>query len=144
VTIGKLKQYLLRSGIDLNKYQPVDFDDAYEGNGQTLGFHGGICESIAEHLPFGQYNKISGTDTVYNYLAEYQAALQKGNQLPTLLEVYNCATGCDGGTGVGAYTQEGLSDSQEKTNYRKENVELTFQRFNKELELSDFIWKNLC
>ncbi|MDF2572271.1 MAG: [FeFe] hydrogenase, group, partial [Sporomusa sp.] len=66
VTINRLKQYIQASGVDLANYEPIDFADSFEGNGQTLGVHGGICECIAEHFPLGRYRKISGTGTVYN------------------------------------------------------------------------------
>ncbi|MDF2873528.1 MAG: [FeFe] hydrogenase, group [Sporomusa sp.] len=142
VTINRLKQYLHTAGINLANYEPVDFTDSYEGNGLTLGAHGGVCECFAEYLPAGRYQKISGTGSVYNFLAGYQSALLNQQTLPTLLEVYNCAAGCDSGTGVGAYPGSSLTAGGGKpSTSQTQNAESAFQRFDRELDLADFIWK---
>lgn len=142
VTISKLKAYILSHGIDLRKYESIDFNDKGEGNGQTLGFYGGVCESIKEHLPEGRFIKISGTPKVYDYLASYEVAARTGKALPTILEVYNCTLGCDGGTGTGCYEQ-GLPKVSSAQHELTRNVPLLFQGFEEKLELEDFIWKQL-
>lgn len=140
ITINRLQQHLQAAGIDLNRYEPVDFTDAGEGNGQTLAAYGGICECLAGHLPPGSYRKISGTGSVYPFLADYQAALVKKQPLPTLTEVYNCAGGCDSGTGVGAYLHNRRAPgSRQPEQNRTQTAADTFSRFDRELQLADFI-----
>lgn len=142
ITIGRLKQYLLHEGIDVSSYEPVDFSDSQEGGGQTLNAYGGISECLSAQFPQGQYHKLSGTGLVYSFLDNYQSALAVGKRLPTLLEVYNCAAGCDSGTGVGVYPDNLVAETcQQVSPDQARNVELAFLHFDKNLNLSDFIWK---
>ncbi len=141
VTINRLQQHLQAAGIDLNNYEPVDFTDAGEGSGQTLGAYGGISECLAGHLPPGQYQKISGTASVYQFLNGYQAALAEKSPLPVLAEVYNCAGGCDSGTGVGAFlTNIQSPGGRQPAPSQRQTAAVTFGRFDRELQVADFIW----
>ncbi|HAP32125.1 MAG TPA: hydrogenase assembly protein HupF, partial [Firmicutes bacterium] len=101
ITIGHLKKHLSEQGVDLEAYPAADFDDAAGGNGRTLGFYGGLRESILPLLPNGRFEKISGPDRVYGYLAEFMELVRQKGNLPDLLEAYNCADPCDGGPGTG-------------------------------------------
>ncbi|MEL7635711.1 [Fe-Fe] hydrogenase large subunit C-terminal domain-containing protein [Sporomusa sphaeroides] len=142
ITIGRLKQYLLHAGIDVSNYEPVDFSDSREGGGQTLNAYGGISECLSAQFPQGHYRKLSGTGSVYSFLDDYQSALAAGDRLPTLLEVYNCAAGCDNGTGVGVYPDNLVTEAcHHVAPEQARNVEATFQYFDRSLHLSDFIWK---
>lgn len=143
VTISKLKAYILSQGIDLKKYETIDFNDKAEGNGQTLGFHGGVCESLKEYFPAGQFVKISGTHEVYDYLTAYEVAARTGKALPTILEVYNCTLGCDGGTGTGCYQQGTLRAASSVHQKLPRNVPVLFTGYKENLELTDFIWQQL-
>ena len=138
VTIGKLKQYLLSAGIDLSKYETADFTDAAEGNGQTLGLYGGISEWLAQSLPGRSHNKISGVNTVYPYLTEYERKVRCKQQLPALLEVYNCIAGCDEGTGVGRQLER-ASKHEHRLPQSQTDERGLFRHFDRELNLQDFI-----
>ncbi|MBT9172712.1 MAG: Periplasmic (Fe) hydrogenase large subunit [Syntrophomonadaceae bacterium] len=145
VTLGRLKEYFSEQGIELDTYPAAGFDDDAVGNGRTLGFYGGLRESILPHLPTGCFEKISGPERVYEYLAEFREVVRQKGKLPDLLEAYNCADPCDGGPGTG---QVPAPDSLQKLvvshagpeaaeNHRI--VQEMFRRFNRELNLSDFV-----
>ncbi len=143
ITIGKLKQYLIDRGIDLSQYEATDFADGNEGQGVTLGTSGGVCSSLRKHLPDRMFRKVSGSERVYRYLAEYEAALKTGELLPDLLEVYNCAAGCDSGTGTGG-TLPGAPPTAKFDNAGlQQEVAATFNYFNSTLDLADFIWPEI-
>lgn len=142
VTIGRLKQYLSAAGIDLSQYQAVDFTDSAEGQGLTLAANGDIVSSLRQHIPEGLFRKISGCDQVYRYLTEYAVVLKTGEQLPTLLEVYNCESGCDSGPGVGS-SAPGVLSQQLRNDGLQHQVEVAFKNFSNHFDLTDFIWPEI-
>ncbi len=145
ITIGRLKKHLGEQGVDLDAYPAADFDDVAGGSGRTLGFYGGLRESLLPHLPTGRFEKISGPDRVYEYLAEFMELVRQKGNLPHLLEAYNCADPCDGGPGTGQlpatdFIQKAVvsySGPEATENHRM--VQEMFRRFNRELNLSDFM-----
>lgn len=103
-------------------------------------------ESILPHLPSGRFIKISGPEQVYNYLTEHMETAGRAGRLLDLLEVYNCADPCDGGPGTGPApdltaaikkTVVGPAGPESAENHLI--VRQTFNRFNRELNLSDFM-----
>nr|WP_092074464.1 [Fe-Fe] hydrogenase large subunit C-terminal domain-containing protein [Dendrosporobacter quercicolus]NSL49658.1 hydrogenase assembly protein HupF [Dendrosporobacter quercicolus DSM 1736]SDM96362.1 Iron only hydrogenase large subunit, C-terminal domain [Dendrosporobacter quercicolus] len=143
VTIGKLKQYLTERAIDLSRYEAVDFADGSEGQGVTLGTGQSVCSSLKKHLPDRRFRKISGNELVYRYLTEYEAALRAGGSLPDLLEVYNCAAGCDSGTGTGGLSP-GPPPARLENNGWQQEVAAAFHYFNNTLDLADFVWPEIA
>jgi hypothetical protein len=144
VTIGRLKQVIASQGVDLSGYAAVDFDDQTEGSGMTLGAYGGICECIAPHLPDGRFMKISGPG-VYPWLRNYEQAVQAGQELPTLVEIYNCAAGCEGGTGIGGGQRTACKTVAPlacgiAAKPNPEATERLFAGFRQRLRLLDFSW----
>lgn len=147
ITIDRLQQYIATKGINLADYEPVDFDDQPEGNGQTLGTYGGVSECIAAHLPDRTFIKISGPAKVYNWLAKYEQSVRTGQKLPSLVEIYNCRAGCEGGTGINAGQKTGLESidvkafSKDRTDsvQNRQAAELLFKNFSGNLCLSDFV-----
>jgi len=146
ITFGRLMKHFCELGIDLDDYPAAEFDDAAGGNGRTLGFYGGLRESILPHLPSGRFIKVSGPEQVYNYLNEYMETAGRSGRLPDLLEAYNCADPCDGGPGTGPAPN--LTTVNKKTvtgpaglKFAENHliVRQTFNRFNRELNLSDFM-----
>lgn len=145
ITIARLKKHLGEQGVDLDACPAADFDDAAGGNGRTLGFYGGLRESLLPHFPNGRFEKISGPDRVYGYLAEFTEAVRRKGSLPDLLEAYNCADPCDGGPGTGQVPAPGSprkavagpAGPEAAENHR--TVREMFRRFKRELNLSDFM-----
>jgi hypothetical protein len=142
VTIGKLKQYMVERGIDLSRYEAVDFADSNEGQGVTLGVSGSVCASLREQLPDRLFRKISGSG-VYPYLTEYEAALKTGELLPDLLEIYNCKAGCDSGTGTGEMLPRVVPKSAFGNVDLQQETAATFDAFNSTLDIADFIWPEI-
>lgn len=141
VTMGKLKQYIMEQGIDLSRYDAVDFADSKEGQGVTLGASGSVCTSLSQQLPDRLFKKISGSE-VYPYLTEYETALKSGEPLPDLLEIYNCKAGCDSGTGTGEMLAGGVVPPKSAPGNAdlQQEVAATFDFFNSTLDAADFIW----
>lgn len=101
-------------------------------------------ESLLPHLPNGLFEKVSGPERVYEYLAEYREVVRKNGKLPDLLEAYNCADPCDGGPGAGTAAKPAAACQKRVTGPgpAEENhllVREIFHRFNRELNLSDFM-----
>ncbi len=143
VTIGKLKQYIVERGIDLSRYEAVDFADSNEGQGVTLGASGSVCASLREQLPDRLFRKISGSG-VYPYLTEYEAALKAGELLPDLLEIYNCKAGCDSGTGTGEMPPGVVPPKSAFGNADlQQEAAAAFDFFNSTLDIADFIWPEI-
>lgn len=145
VTIGRLKEYLQDRGVDITACRAAEADDAAAGGGRTLGFYGGLRESLAPHVARGCFVKISGTGKVYDYLAEYEKTVRRGGRLPELVEAYNCAAGCDGGTGVGPAEAAAAVRNPEQCPAgtaaadNRKAVGKLFRRFGRELNMADFM-----
>lgn len=148
ITIGRLKRHLREQDIDLDDYPATDFDDAVSGNGKTLGFYGGLRESIIPHIPTGRFEKISGNGRVYNYLAEYEKKKRRGGILPDMVEAYSCANPCDDGPGIGQLPAVAVAVQKPETFSGRTGPEMAenctavreiFQRFYQELNLADFM-----
>jgi iron only hydrogenase large subunit-like protein len=65
ITYKKLKDYMKRQGIDLNKFTPADFEDIGCGIGLTYSRPGGLRENVDVifpilHGPFGEDGTIQG------------------------------------------------------------------------------------
>lgn len=145
ITFGRLMQHFREHGIELDAYPAVEFDDVASGNGRTLGFYGGLHESLLPHLPRGRFVRISGSDMVYNYLTEYMDTAGRADRLPDLLEAYNCTAPCDGGPGTGppakltaAHLKPAIEPAGPEATENHLIVREIFRRFGRELNLSDF------
>jgi len=143
VTIGRLKQYLSEQDVDLDGCRAFDFDDAAGGNGKTLGFYGGLRESVSPHIPTGRFEKISGPG-VYKYLIDYMATTRRIGTLPDLVEAYNCVNPCDGGPGTGlgpatSPSRKRFDAAIPKSAENHREVLEMFRRFDRELDPADFV-----
>lgn len=144
ITIRKLQEYMKDQRIRADDYPPVDFCDAAEGSGVTLAAYGGISECLAALLPELYYDRRSGPDRVYSWLAA------KNNNKPIrqggLVELYNCLAGCEGGTGICQASKQKLPPISsypiarpENMSERYEAVLDQFSTFSRKLILSDFV-----
>ncbi|MBS3886033.1 MAG: hypothetical protein KGZ56_03155 [Dethiobacter sp.] len=146
ITFGRLMQHFREHGVELDAYPAAEFDDVAGGNGRTLGFYGGLHESLLPHFPSGRFERISGSDMVYNYLAEYMDTASRAGRLPDLLEAYNCGAPCDGGPGTGppakltaAHLKAAVEPDSPEATQNHLIVREIFRRFERELNLSDFM-----
>ncbi|WP_312562372.1 [Fe-Fe] hydrogenase large subunit C-terminal domain-containing protein [Anaerospora sp.] len=149
ITIAKLKNYLADHNISFASYAPVNYADAGIGRGKTLESYGGVSECIRPHIPHGHFIKIAGTDQAYPYLAAYAEQVKKGGKLPTLIEIYNCANGCNTGTGTGVIPDgnnriltgelPAVIAKRSDEIARNAAAQILFRRFDRKLNLLDFI-----
>lgn len=135
--------------IDLGRYQGVDFDDIGCWLGCVYSRPGGLRENV-EALACGAWvRQIEGTGHAYHYLDEYEARDRAGRSLPLLVDILNCANGCNRGTAT--LKDVGIDDADEQLNRlkaarlekrgklgRKRQTEL-FAHFDRTLKLSDFM-----
>lgn len=149
VTYAKLRERLKATGVDLGRYQGVDFDDIGCWLGCVYSRPGGLRENV-EALACGAWvRQIEGTGHAYHYLDEYEARDRAGRSLPLLVDILNCANGCNRGTAT--LKDVGIDDADEQLNRlkaarlekrgklgRKRQTEL-FAHFDRTLKLSDFM-----
>jgi methyl-accepting chemotaxis protein/ferredoxin len=159
VTYKKIKEYLDRRGVSISLEQEKDFDDIGCGLGLTFSRPGGLRENVDYHTNNQAWvRQVEGVENAYDYLKEYNERSKEKKKLPLLVDILNCAHGCNLGTGtckdiciddiddkMNALKAKKLSET-EKKKFGKV-VYTLFEQFDKELSLEDFIrtYKNkLC
>lgn len=98
LTFKKLKDYILRNKIHLRGCDEIEFDDLGCGLGLTFSRPGGLKENVLYHNPEAWVRQIEGSEYAYNYLENYEKRLNNKEKLPLLVDVLNCAHGCNLGT----------------------------------------------
>lgn len=149
VTYKKIKEYMSRNGVNLNRYDEVEFEDIGCGLGLTFSRPGGLRENVEYHVPGAWVRQVEG-EHAYHYLDTYSERVSQRRDLPLLVDILNCAFGCNLGTGtckdihiddVDVHMNRLKSEKlKEKTKQgiMKKSYTL-FDYFNKELALNDFI-----
>ncbi len=145
VTYKKLLEYLQNNNIDLNHYQECDFDYTDDGIGTIFSRPGGLKENIEYYADdFLWIKQIEGHDTVYDYIDKYAEKFQSGSNLPNLIDVLNCSSGCN----LGSATDKDLDEDEidykmnslkkEKIGNHDESYKHIFESFDRELNIYDF------
>ncbi len=154
VTYKKLKEYLEKKGVDLKRHPEKDFDDIGCGLGLTFSRPGGLRENVDYHTK-GQawVRQVEGIDHAYSYLAEYAKRLREGGKkLPLLVDILNCAHGCNLGTGtckdISIDDIDARMNELKATKLKEKEVKKfgkviysLFKQFDSELKLPDFVRK---
>lgn len=97
ITFKKLKDYLLRGGVDI-PWADFRFDHLDASLGGVYSMPGGLKENVEHYLGKAlRVDKSEGPAAVYKALDIF--ALSPGGQLPAVFDVLNCAEGCNDGTG---------------------------------------------
>lgn len=150
VTYAKIHEYLVKKGIDLNRYSDSDFEDIGCGLGLTFSRPGGLRENVEFHVPDAWVRQVEGTEHAYHYLQDFAKRVNQGKRLPLLVDVLNCLHGCNLGTGTDKdsfiddvdYKMNQLKadkiKDKSKNGLFKKGYEL-FSLFDKELKLTDFV-----
>jgi iron only hydrogenase large subunit-like protein len=151
VTYKKLKEYAVRNGIRFGDYEEHDFDDIGCGLGLTFSRPGGLRENVDYHTGGAAWvRQVEGVDHAYGYLKDYADRAKNGKELPLLIDILNCAHGCNLGTGTGKdisiddvdVKMNGLKAERlrQKTEQRDgKEVYPLFEQFDRELDLRDFL-----
>ena len=149
VTFKKFMDYIATHGINIHEYPEGEFDDPGCGLGSVFPRPGGLRENVEAIAGNVWVRQVEGQDVAYLYLQEYRRRLDRGKNLPTLVDILNCPYGCNKGTGA---CQEGDIDdidlamqafAKEKSGDKsgkklKSRSEKLFKIFNKKLKLDDF------
>ncbi len=145
VTIAKFMDYLEDNNIDLENYEPKEFDIAKGSLGFTFPRPGGLAENIEFHL--GQKIWIKGIEGIFNiehYFDEYLDDLKNDRPVPLLIDALNCEHGCNIGTGTRKDIRQNEIDyklNQKRKSVSREGLDDIVKHFNENLVLSDFYRK---
>ena len=152
VTYKKLKEYIANNRLNINNANESDFDDIGCGLGLTFSRPGGLRENVEYHVPHAWVRQVEGNEHAYKYIDEYAERINGHNNLPLLVDILNCAHGCNLGTGTCKdshiddidFKMNGLKEdvlknkTKKKSLFNKTTYPL-FDYFNKNLKLDDFI-----
>lgn len=101
VTMANLKEHLKRSGIALEHYDRVDYDNPSAERAVLFSTPGGLLETADRwaHGIRSKIRKIEGPHTIYEYLDDLSHDIAN-LKAPLVIDCLNCEKGCNGGTGT--------------------------------------------
>lgn len=152
VTYKDLQAYLDRHAPNLMQFPEHDFEDIGCALGLTFSRPGGLRENVEFHAPGAFVRQTEGVDHAYHYLEVYEERIARRKPLPLLVDILNCAHGCNLGTGTQRHIE--LDDIDAETNRLKaekiqaleaagslpgSNSYPLFELFDRELRLEDFV-----
>ena len=100
VTMAKLDEYLKANKIDLERFQPSDYDNPPAERAVLFSTPGGLMRTAMRDVPGidDKIRKIEGPG-VYHYLDNLNDSVKSGFN-PLVIDCLNCEFGCNGGTGT--------------------------------------------
>jgi len=101
VTISKIIAHFEGTGISINDFPEVPFDNDPAERAVLFSSPGGLLETAEREFPGirSSTRKIEGVPTIYHYLKNLDESIQKGMN-PLMIDCLNCEMGCNGGTGT--------------------------------------------
>ncbi len=143
VTFVKFLNYLEKQGIDLDSYEPLNFDNIQGSIGFTFPRPGGLYENILYHLGKELWIKrVEGINDIKAYFKEYLEDINLGIPIPTIVDVLNCKDGCNLGTATTKKARVNEIDykyNKLKSEVCKDKSDLLTKHFDETLNISDFI-----
>jgi methyl-accepting chemotaxis protein len=128
VTMKKINDYLDKKRITLSSFQLTDYDNPPAERAVLFSTPGGLLRTAQREnkdIP-SITRKIEGPSTIYHYLDNLEADVQKG-RAPLIVDCLNCEAGCNGGTG----TAKQMSIDEMEYYVEKRNVEMQEKYKNK-------------
>jgi len=101
VTYEKLRAWFDANGADLGRSEPADFDNRDAWLGAVYSRPGGLRENVELLVEDPWIRQIEGPTHAYPYLDGYAKRAEAGKPLPLLVDVLNCANGCNRGSATG-------------------------------------------
>ena len=157
ITFKKLNTYLKNNNINYSKYEKVFFDNMSASLGILFSRPGGLKENVDYYIKDAWIRKIEGENHAYDYLIEYSKTIKKGNKTPLLVDILNCAHGCNIGTGTEhntvnrsltldeidyTFNNNKKNKVKEKAGIlKKKKIDYLHKYFDKNLKWQDFIRK---
>ena len=153
VTFRKLLEALRRRGIDYRAAAPDHFDNDHHGLGSIYPMPGGLKENVHENIPDAWVYQVEGQPEVKHFLDHYAGTARHKAHAPFLVDILNCAYGCNFGTGAICHDEDGIAVSRAMYEARQaattrekkgpfsrgKTPGKTLEEFDKELRLEDFI-----
>lgn len=101
VTMVQLKEYLKNSGVALEHFERMDYDNPPAERAVLFSTPGGLLETADRwsHGIRSKIRKIEGPHTIYHYLDHLDKDISSG-KAPLIIDCLNCEKGCNGGTGT--------------------------------------------
>lgn len=148
ITFNKLEQALKKRGIDYTSYDPSEFDNQKHGLGCLYPMPGGLKVNVQQNVPDAWVYQVEGQPEVVHFLQTFEQS-SSTEQKPLLIDILNCADGCNMGTGALCSDGDGiavsramyeaekavLASSQKTTKLKIKKQQQPFP----DLNLSDFI-----
>jgi len=149
VTYRKLFDFLADRKVDLSRYDEKDFDDIGCWLGCVYSRPGGLRENV-EILAKGAWvRQIEGSRHAYPYLDEYRTRVSGNNPVPLLVDILNCANGCNRGTATKKDVSIDDADARlnemktiklkERVSFNRKKADALFGMFDSRLDLQDFM-----
>lgn len=148
ITYKKLEDYLNSINENLYSYPEVDFDEPVCSLGVLFSRPGGLKENIENRNKNAWVRQIEG-NSIYKYIDNYSKRAQNGEVLPQIVDILNCESGCNIGTGtnhnlsiddIDVYfnniKQKKLKDRGKR--FKKLKIDEMYSDFDKKLNVEDF------
>jgi methyl-accepting chemotaxis protein/ferredoxin len=149
VTYGKLAEYLKVNSISLSSFKDAGFDDIGCWLGCVYSRPGGLRENVETLVPGAWVRQIEGSRHAYPYLEEYCKRKTEKKTLPLLVDILNCANGCNRGTATlknididdvdGTLNALKAGKLTERAGPFKKKSQALFSMFDAKLSLADFM-----
>jgi len=111
VTFGKLMAALKKRRIDYRSFPPAEFDNEKHGLGCIYPMPGGLRVNVEQAVPDAWVYQVEGQPEVVHFLDHY-AGSRSASAQPLLVDVLNCADGCNMGTGALCRDEDGIAVSK--------------------------------
>lgn len=148
VTFKKLDEYIKVNTIDINSYEPKNFDNKTCGLGLLFPKPGGLKENVVEREPNAWVKRVEGTEHSVGYLDDYSERVKDNKSVPLLVDILNCSFGCNDGTGtnhdndiddIDLTISVLKNEKKRKIPFKKRDMDNLYHRFDRELSWKDFI-----
>jgi iron only hydrogenase large subunit-like protein len=149
VTYKKMQEHIERKGINLSNFEEHEFEDIGCSLGCLFSRPGGLKENVEVKVPGAWVRQIEGHEHAYNYLQNYSKRVKESRPVPLLVDILNCANGCNIGTGtcknisiddidqkLNTLKVEKLKDKGK--NLLKKKIDWLYDWFDKNLDWQDF------
>ena len=148
VTYKKLIEFLDSHRINWRSHTAIDYDNEAHGFGSIYSSPGGLKANVEQYISDEWIFQIEGQPHTSHFLHDY---IKRKNDLPFIVDVLNCARGCNAGTGairtendeyeISEAMYGVIKDTKKNKKRKKLPPGPNFARFDKELNLNDYIRK---